>query len=311
MKIDGKKIWVAGHRGMVGSAIVRYLKNNHDCQVLTVTREQVDLTNPAQVETWLSIAKPEIVVLAAAKVGGIVANDTQPANFIYENLMIQSNVIHLSYKAGVKRLLNLGSSCIYPKMAKQPIKEDALLTGPLEKTNEAYAIAKIAGIKMCQAYRKQYTCNFISAMPTNLYGPNDNFHPLHSHVIPGMIYRFHQAKIRKLPEVKIWGTGKPKREFLHVDDLSRACAFLIENYNSSEIINVGTGKDITIKELATKIKKVVGYTGKITWDTSKPDGTPRKLMDTTRINELGWYPKIDLDEGLKDAYNWYLSNVAK
>lgn len=295
-------IFVAGHRGMVGSAIVRKLQHQGYKNIITRTSSELDLKNPQAVADFFATEKPEYVFLAAAKVGGIVANNTYRADFIYENIMIQSNVIHNAYLNNVKKLLFLGSSCIYPKMAPQPLKEDYLLTGLLEPTNEPYAIAKIAGIKMCDAYRSQYGCNFISVMPTNLYGPNDNYDLKNSHVLPALIRKFHNAKASNAPFVEIWGSGSPMREFLHVDDLADACFFLMENYNESGLINIGVGHDITIKDLALLVKNVVGYTGDLKFDASKPDGTPRKLMDVSKLNAFGWKYKIELEQGIKNVY---------
>ncbi|TWJ04629.1 GDP-L-fucose synthase [Mucilaginibacter frigoritolerans] len=301
------KIYIAGHRGMVGSAIHRKLIKEGYSNFILRTSDTLDLRDQQQVAEFFKLEKPDYVFLAAAKVGGIVANNTYRAEFLYDNLQIQNNVIHNSYLNGVKKLMFLGSSCIYPKMAPQPLKEDYLLTGLLESTNEPYAIAKIAGIKMCDAYRAQYGCNYISVMPTNLYGYNDNYHPQNSHVLPALIRRFHEAKEQQLPEVVIWGTGSPKREFLFADDLAEACYYLMQNYNEEGLVNVGTGEDLSIKDLALLIKRIVGYHGEIKFDTSKPDGTPRKLMDVTKIHEKGWKHKIELEEGIKLAYNDFLS----
>lgn len=303
------KIYVAGHKGMVGSAIVRKLVAEGYENIVTRKSKELDLRNQQAVTDFFTEEKPDYVFLAAAKVGGIIANNIYRADFIYENLAIQNNIIHQSYLNGVKKLMFLGSSCIYPKMAPQPLKEDYLLTGPLEETNEPYAIAKIAGIKMCDAYRAQYGCDFISVMPTNLYGYNDNYHPQNSHVLPAMIRRFHEAKIEGRSEVVIWGSGRPKREFLFADDLAEACFFLMENYNEPDPINVGVGTDLTIKELAHLIKKIVGYEGEITFDFTKPDGTPRKLMDVTKLHKLGWKHKIDLKDGIKIAYEDFLEKA--
>jgi GDP-L-fucose synthase len=301
------KIYIAGHRGMVGSAIYRKLVKEGYSNFITRTSDTLDLRNQQQVAEFFELEKPDYVFLAAAKVGGIVANNTYRAEFLYDNLQIQNNVIHNSYLNGVKKLMFLGSSCIYPKMAPQPLKEEYLLTGLLESTNEPYAIAKIAGIKMCDAYRAQYGCNYISVMPTNLYGYNDNYHPQNSHVLPALIRRFHEAKEQQLPEVVIWGTGSPKREFLFADDLAEACYYLMQNYNEEGLVNVGTGEDLSIKDLALLIKRIVGYEGEIKFDTSKPDGTPRKLMDVTKLHQKGWKHKIELEEGVKLAYNDFLS----
>lgn len=302
------KIYIAGHRGMVGSAIHRKLQQEGYANIVVKTSEELDLRNQWAVEKFFEKEKPEYVFLAAAKVGGILANNTYRAEFLYDNLMIQSNVIHSSYKYGVKKLLFLGSSCIYPKMCPQPMKEEYLLSGYLEPTNEPYAIAKIAGIKMCEAYRDQYHCNFISAMPTNLYGPNDNYDLNNSHVLPALIRKFHEAKIKKEPHVIVWGTGTPRRELMHVDDLADACLFLMKNYNEKKFVNVGTGKDISIAELAHRVKDIVGYKGNIVFDTSKPDGTPQKLLDLTYIHSLGWKHKIELEEGIKMTYEDFLKN---
>lgn len=295
-------IYVAGHNGMVGSAIVRKLKAQGYQNIICKSSKELDLTNQQAVQHFFAEYKPEYVYLAAAKVGGIQANNIYRAEFLYLNLMIEANVIHASYEHGVKKLLFLGSSCIYPKLAPQPLKEDYLLTGDLEPTNEPYAIAKISGIKLCEAYRDQYGCNFISAMPTNLYGPNDNYDLNNSHVLPALLRKFHTAKIQNLPSVEIWGTGSPLREFLHVDDLADACQFLMENYNDKQFVNVGSGTDISIKDLALLVKKVVGYEGELTFNTSKPDGTPRKLMDVSRLNNLGWSYKINLEKGIEMVY---------
>lgn len=302
------KIYVAGHRGMVGSAILRKLQKEGYSNIITKTSQELDLRIQKDVDDFFKLEKPEYVFLAAAKVGGILANNTYRAEFIYDNLMIQSNVIHSAYKYGVKKLLFLGSSCIYPKYAPQPMKEEYLLSGYLEPTNEPYAIAKITGIKMCEAYRHQYGCNFISAMPTNLYGPNDNYDLNNSHVLPALIRKFHEAKIYSKKEVIVWGTGNPRREFMHVDDLADACLFLMLNYNDSQFVNVGTGKDISIRELAELIKTIVGYEGNIIFDTTKPDGTPRKLLDLNYMHSLGWHHKIELEEGIKMTYQDFLEN---
>lgn len=300
------KIYVAGHRGMVGSAIVRKLTSLGYTNLLTRTSAELDLRNQQQVADFFEVEKPEYVFLAAAKVGGIVANNTYRADFLYENLAIQNNIIHNSYLNKVKKLMFLGSSCIYPKLAPLPLKESYLLSGYLEPTNEPYAIAKIAGIKMCEAYRAQYGCNFISVMPTNLYGTNDNYDLVNSHVLPAMIRKFHEAKEKSAPEMTLWGTGSPMREFLHADDLAEACLFLMENYNESELVNIGTGEDVTIKNLAALVKQIVGFKGEIIWDTSKPDGTPRKLMDVSKLHGLGWHHKIALEDGIKLAYQDFL-----
>lgn len=296
------KIYVAGHRGMVGSAIVRKFQQQGFTNIVTRTSKELNLSDQHAVADFFAIEKPEFVFLAAAKVGGIVANNTYRAEFIYENLMIQNNVIHHSYLNGVKKLLFLGSSCIYPKMAPQPLKEEYLLTGMLEPTNEPYAIAKIAGIKMCDAYRSQYGCNYISVMPTNLYGPNDNYDMNNSHVLPALIRKFHIAKTTNAASVEIWGTGSPMREFLHVNDLADACFYLMENYNEPGLVNIGVGEDISIKDLALLIKRIIGYEGELKFDLTKPDGTPRKLMDVTKIHGYGWKHKIDLEEGIRSVY---------
>lgn len=296
------KIYIAGHRGMVGSAIMRNLKVKGYANFITKTSKELDLRNSQAVSDFFVKEKPEYVFLAAAKVGGIQANNVFRADFIYENLMIQNNVIHNSYLNGVKKLLFLGSSCIYPKLAPQPLKEEYLLTGLLEETNEPYAIAKIAGIKMCQSYKRQYGCNFISVMPTNMYGPNDSYNLNNSHVLPALIRKFHDAKENNLPSVEMWGTGLPMREFLHADDLGDACVFLIKNYDGEQFVNIGSGTDLTIKDLALLIKDIVGYTGEIVHDLSKPDGTPRKLMDVSYLHSLGWKHKIELPQGIKQVY---------
>jgi len=301
------KIYIAGHRGMVGSAIYRKLIKEGYSSVITRTSAELDLRDQQAVADFFTTEKPDYVFLAAAKVGGIVANNTYRADFLYENLAIQNNVIHHSYLNGVKKLMFLGSSCIYPKLSPQPLKEEYLLTGLLEETNEPYAIAKIAGIKMCDAYRDQYGCNYISVMPTNLYGYNDNYHPQNSHVLPALIRKFHEAKVNGTPEVVVWGSGSPMREFLFADDLADACYFLMETYNENHLINIGTGVDLTIKDLALLIKKVIGFEGELTFDSTKPDGTPRKLMDVSKLHELGWNHKIELEEGIKLAYEDFLT----
>lgn len=299
-------IYIAGHRGMVGAAILRNLQSQGFSNFALRTSEELDLRNQAAVNTFFDTIKPEYVFLAAAKVGGIVANNTYRAEFLYDNLLIESNIIHAAYKSGVKKLLFLGSSCIYPKLAPQPLKEEYLLTGLLEPTNEPYAIAKIAGIKLCEAYRDQYGCNFISAMPTNLYGQGDNYHPQNSHVIPGMIRKFHEAKEEGRSSVQIWGTGSPLREFMYVDDLADACIHLMQHYNEKLFVNIGTGEEVTIKDLALLVKEAVGFEGHIEFDTTKPDGTPRKLMDSSRIHSFGWKHKVSLNEGLLSAYSFFL-----
>ena len=297
------KIYIAGHNGMVGSAIKRNLQNKGYSNFLTYGSKELDLRDQAAVNEMFEEEKPDFVFLAAAKVGGIHANNVYRAEFLYDNLMIETNIIHAAYKHGVKKLLFLGSSCIYPKLAPQPLKEDYLLEGYLEPTNEPYAIAKISGIKLCEAYRDQYGCNFISAMPTNLYGPNDNYDLNNSHVLPALIRKFHTAKENTDDSVEIWGTGKPMREFLHVDDLAEACYFLMENYNEKQFLNVGTGEDIAIADLARLVKKVVGFEGELVFNTDKPDGTPRKLMDVSRLHDLGWNHKIELEEGVRSVYH--------
>lgn len=299
---SNSKIYVAGHRGMVGSAVIRRLQQAGFNNIITRTSKELNLINQQAVADFFASEKPGYVFLAAAKVGGIVANNTYRADFIYENTMIQSNVIHNAYLNKVKKLMFLGSSCIYPKMAPQPLKEEYLLTGLLESTNEPYAVAKISGIKMCDAYRSQYGCNFISVMPTNLYGPNDNYDLNNSHVLPALIRKFHTAKEQNASSVEIWGTGSPMREFLHVDDLADACFYLMQNYNEAGLINIGVGHDITIKDLALLVKKIVNYSGELKFDTSKPDGTPRKLMDVSKLHSFGWTHKIDLEEGIKSVY---------
>lgn len=296
------KIYIAGHRGMVGSAIVRKLQEQGFSNIVTRTSKELDLRNQQAVADFFAAERPNYVVLAAAKVGGIVANNTYRAEFIYDNLMIQNNIIHQSYVQGVEKLLFLGSSCIYPKMAPQPLKEEYLLSGYLEPTNQPYAIAKIAGIEMCDSYRAQYGCNFISAMPTNLYGPNDNYDLEKSHVLPAMLRKFITAQRNNSPEVELWGTGSPRREFLHVDDLAEACLYMLQHYNEKGLVNIGTGEDVTIKELAELIQSVTGYQGQIRWNTDKPDGTPRKLMDVSKINSFGWKAKIDLPTGVRMVY---------
>jgi GDP-L-fucose synthase len=302
------KIYVAGHKGMVGSAICRCLEKAGYTNLVYKSSKDLDLKNQADVNSFFALEKPQYVFLAAAKVGGIVANNTLRADFLYENLAIQNNVIHASYIHGVSKLMFLGSSCIYPKLAPQPLVEEALLSGYLEPTNEPYAIAKIAGIKMCEAYRTQYGCNFVSVMPTNLYGPNDNYDATGSHVLPALIRRFHEAKEQQLPEVTCWGTGSPLREFLHADDMAAACVYLMEHYNQAQFLNIGTGKDLSIKDLSELVAKIVGYKGKILWDTTKPDGTPRKLMDVSKLHNLGWKHSIELPEGIALAYQDFLTN---
>ena len=304
------KIFVAGHRGLVGSALMRRLEADGFTNLLKRDRAQLDLTNQAAVDDFFAKEKPNIVLFAAAKVGGIKANNDLPVEFLLSNLQIQNNVIRAAHEHGAGKVLFLGSSCIYPKLAPQPILEEALLTGPLEPTNEAYAIAKIAGIKLCQAYAREYGDNFISAMPTNLYGPNDNFDLLSSHVVPALLRKAHEAKTSGAKELVVWGSGKPRRELLHVDDLASACLFLLQNYNSPEIINVGWGEDISIRELAELICEIVGFGGQLTWDTTKPDGTPRKLLDVSKLRNLGWRPSITLRDGIASTYQWFLQNCA-
>ena len=303
------RIYIAGHRGMVGSAIARKLEREGYKNFITRTSDTLDLRDQLRVADFFEQEKPDYVFLAAAKVGGIMANNTYRAEFLYDNLQIQNNIIHNAHLNKVKKLMFLGSSCIYPKLAPQPLKEEYLLTGLLEQTNEPYAIAKIAGIKMCDAYRSQYGCNFISVMPTNLYGYNDNYHPQNSHVLPALIRRFHEAKEQGTLAVTIWGTGSPKREFLFADDLAEACYYLMQNYNEEGLVNIGTGEDISIKDLSLLIKKVIGYEGEINFDTSKPDGTPRKLMDVTKLHNKGWKHKVDLKEGIQMAYSDFLSHL--
>lgn len=307
--LAGKRIWVAGHRGMVGAALVRRLAHEH-CEIITAGRDALDLTNQADVNKWMAETRPDAIILAAAKVGGIHANNSHPAEFLRENLMLEANVIHAAYENSVSKLLFLGSSCIYPREAPQPIREEHLLTGPLEPTNEWYAIAKIAGIKMCQAYRKQYGVDFISAQPTNLYGPGDNYDLETSHVLPALLRKFHEAKAANSPSVSLWGTGAPLREFLHVDDLADALIFLLENYSADLPINVGSGEEISIRGLAEQIALVVGYTADLTFDPTKPDGTPRKLIDSSKLHALGWDNARALQDGLRDTYSAYLDSLA-
>lgn len=303
------KIYVAGHRGLVGSAIVRNLKAKGYGNIIGRKHSELDLTNQQAVRDFFEAEKPDVVVLAAAKVGGINANNTTPADFAYENLQIQCNVIKCCHDYHVKKLLFLGSTCIYPRMAPQPIPEDALLTGPLEETNEAYAIAKISGLEMCRFFKRQYGDDFISCMPTNLYGPYDNYDLSGSHVMPAMIRKFHDAKVNNMPYVELWGTGTPLREFLYVDDMADACVFLLEHYSGEQHVNIGTGKEVTIKELADTVQRVVGYRGEIVWNEDMPDGTPRKLTDVTKLHNLGWNHKVELEEGVQLAYNWFKENV--
>ena len=307
--LAGKRVWVAGHRGMVGSAVARRLAFER-CEVITAGRSEVNLTRQAEVEAWLKNARADAIVVAAAKVGGILANDTQPAEFLYQNLMIEANIVEAAHRFDVNRLLFLGSSCIYPKFAPQPITEDALLTGSLEPSNEAYAIAKIAGIKLCQAYRKQYGRDYISAMPTNLYGPGDNFDLNTGHVLPALIRKAHEAKSQGLRELTIWGSGTPRREFLHVDDCADALVHLLKVYSGYEHVNVGSGEDLTIRDLSELIARVVGFSGRIVTDLSKPDGTPRKLMSGARLAALGWKPRKALEAGIRETYQWYLNELA-
>jgi len=307
--LSNKRVWVAGHKGMVGSALVKRLESEN-CIVLTTTREELDLCRQADVEQWMGANKPDVIFIAAAKVGGIHANDTYPVDFISQNLLIELNIINAAHQADVKKLMLLGSTCIYPKEAPQPIPEHSLLTGPLEPTNEWYAIAKIAGLKLCQAYRKQYGCDYITVMPSNLYGPGDNYHPENSHVIAGLIRRFHDAKIQKAEKVSMWGTGTPLREFLYVDDLADACIHLMKTWSDSVPVNIGSGKEISIRDLAEAVKNVVGFEGEITLDTSKPDGTMRKIADTSRLKDLGWQATTELLDGLPISYQDFLSRQA-
>jgi GDP-L-fucose synthase len=306
--LTGKKVFVAGHRGMVGSALTRRLVSE-GVQLQTVARAEVDLRDQAAVFDWFAKARPQAVFLAAAKVGGIAANNTLRAEFIYDNLIMSANVIHAAYESGVEKLMFLGSSCIYPKLAPQPLREDSILTGPLEITNEPYAIAKIAGIKMIEAYRSQYGCDFINVMPTNLYGPGDNYHPEYSHVVAALIRRFHEAKVGGASSVMVWGTGTPRREFLYVDDLADACIYLMKTYSSDELVNIGTGEDITIADFAAVVARVVGYQGAIGYDPSRPDGTPQKLLDVSRLAKLGWRARTSLEDGIKLAYRAYLNET--
>ena len=304
--LSGKKVWVAGHRGMVGSAVCRQLENE-DCNIIKAGRDEVNLVNQAEVNDWMNAVKPDAIVLAAAKVGGIQANNNFPVDFLYENLMLEANIIHAAHLNEVERMLFLGSSCIYPRLAEQPIKEDSLLTGALEPTNEWYAIAKITGIKLIQAYRKQYGYDWISAMPTNLYGPGDNYDLNSSHVLPALLRKFHEAKISKSSEVTVWGSGKPLREFMHCDDLANALLFLLKNHSDYEHINVGSGDEVSIRELVDVIAEVVGFEAKIVWDKSKPDGTPRKLMDTSNLHNLGWKDHRSLFDGISHTYERWLN----
>ena len=308
-QLAGRRVWVAGHRGMVGSALLRRLERE-PCEVLTAGREEVDLRRQSETEAWMAEARPDVVLIAAAKVGGILANRDRPAEFLYDNLAIEANVIAAAHKTGVARLLLLGSSCIYPREADQPIAEEALLTGPLETTNEWYAVAKIAGIKLCQAYRRQYGCDFVSAMPTNLYGPGDNFDLESSHVIPALMRKLHEAKRGGQATVNVWGSGAPRREFLHVDDCADALVHLLHHYSGEEHVNIGSSEDLTIAELAALIAEVVGFEGELAYDRSKPDGTPRKLLDVGALTALGWQPRIALQDGLRRTYDWFVANQA-
>lgn len=308
--LDGKRVWVAGHRGMVGSALVRRLQTT-TATIVTAARDKVDLLKPSDVRSYISSSAPDAIIIAAARVGGILANDTEPAAFLYENLMIASNVIHAAYEAGIAKVVFLGSTCIYPRLAPQPMPESSLLTGPLEPTNEWYAVAKIAGVKLCQAYRIQHGCDFISLMPTNLYGPGDNYHPTQSHVVAALIRKVHEAKVTNSRKVVLWGSGSPRREFLHVDDCADAIAWLLQTYSGPDIVNIGTGEDVTIRDLAEIIAEVVGWRGEYEYDTSKPDGTPRKLVDVTRLHSLGWKSQISLREGLRNAYDCYVHNLSE
>lgn len=305
------KIYVAGHRGMVGSAIVRTLEKSGYNNIITRTHKELDLTRQDAVEDFFAKEKPDYVFLAAAKVGGIVANNEAPADFLYDNMILEMNVIHSAFRNNVKKLMFLGSRCIYPRMCPQPIKEEYLLTGSLEQTNEAYALSKISGLKYCEYLNRQYHTDYISVMPTNLYGPNDNYHPTHSHVLPALIRRFHEAKVNNLPYVTCWGTGAPLREFLYVDDLADACVFLMNTYSGNETVNLGTGKELSIKELTELVAKVIGYKGEVRWDTSKPDGTPRKLLDVSKLESLGWHYKTELEEGIRLSYEDFLNNPVR
>jgi GDP-L-fucose synthase len=307
--LAGRRVWVAGHRGMAGSAILRRL-SRENCETVTATRDELDLLRQKEVHAWVAANRIDAVFLAAAKVGGILANSTRPAEFLYENLVIESNIIHAAKEAGVKKLLFLASSCIYPRLAAQPMREEALLTGPLEPTNEWYAIAKIAGIKLCQAYRRQYGCDFVSVMPTNLYGPGDRYDAEGGHVVAALIMKIHAAKLSNSPAVELWGTGTPKREFLFSEDLADACVFVMKNYSGEMCLNVGTGRDMTILELAQTIARVAGWHGTFTFDPSKPDGMPRKVMDVSRLQALGWSALTDFENGMKEAYSWYVAHAA-
>ena len=308
-RLQNKKIWVAGHNGMVGGALVRRLEQEN-CEILIVSRQDLDLRRQADVEAWTDSQRPDVVVMAAAKVGGILANDTYPADFLYDNLAMETNVIHAAYRSGVEKLLFLGSSCIYPREAPQPLVEDSLLTGPLEPTNEWYAVAKIAGLKLCQAYRRQYGCDFISAMPCNLYGPGDTYDARQSHVIPALLMKMHEAKVQGVDSVALWGTGTPLREFLYVDDLANALICMLECYSDCGHLNIGSGQDVSISDLASMVADVTGFRGEIIFDPERPDGTPRKLMDSSRVRELGWQPDTRLPDGLKNTYLWYCDYVS-
>jgi len=307
--MERKGIFITGHQGLVGSALLRLYQRWPEWEIIIKTRTELDLTDAPSVRQFFDSVRPRFVILAAAKMGGIKAAYTQPVEFLLENLKIQNSVIEAAYLAKTEKLLFLGSTCVYPKHSSPPIKENALLTGPMESTNEAYSVAKIAGIKLCQAYRTQYGCDFIVAMPANLYGPHDNFDPEHSHVLPSLISKFHEAKHRGLPTVTLWGTGTPRREFLYVDDLAEACAILLEKYSSGEIVNVGVGKDITIREIAEMVRDIVGYNGRIIWDTTQSDGNPQRLLDTTKINALGWKARTSLKSGLETTYQWFCENM--
>ncbi|MBZ0215386.1 MAG: GDP-L-fucose synthase [Fimbriimonadaceae bacterium] len=308
-ELSGKRVWVAGHLGMVGRAIVRRLQGSN-CEIITAGRDELDLRRQTDVERWTEKKRPHAVFVAAASVGGILANDTRPVDFLYDNLTIETNVIESARRIGVEKLLFLGSSCIYPRLAPQPITEESLLTGPLESTNQWYAVAKIAGIMLCRAYRRQFGLNFISVMPTNLYGPNDNFDLASSHVVPALIAKAHAAKLHRADEIAVWGTGKPLREFLHVDDLADAAVFLFQNYSGEEHINIGVGSDISIKELAELVLRIVGVSAALRFDSEKPDGTPRKLLNSGRLFAMGWRPRIGLEQGLRQTYDWYCNNMA-
>jgi GDP-L-fucose synthase len=307
--LQDKRIWIAGHRGMVGRALVHRLQRE-ECEIITVDHERLDLRRQGETEAWAETSRPDVVVVAAARVGGIHANSTYPADFLFDNLAIEANIIRIAWRIGVEKLLFLGSSCIYPREAAQPIAESALLTGPLEPTNEWYAVAKIAGIKLCQAFRRQYGCDFISAMPTNLYGPGDNFHPENSHVPAALLRKFHDAKIADTPEVTVWGTGQPRREFLFVDDMADACVFLLKHYSGESHVNIGTGTDLTISQFAEMIKRTVNYEGRLVYDASRPDGMARKLLDVSMLTNMGWKSRISLEDGLARYYEWFLANTS-